>query len=82
MEDDKIIFDYLYTNIVGLAKFAGKGEIFMKKIENRIVIAPELEDINEILVWLKEEKENNINQYGFYNNKDIICRLTTFKIII
>ena len=30
----------------------------MKKIENRIVIAPELADINEILVWLKEEKEN------------------------
>ena len=59
---------------MGLAKFAGKGEIFMKKIENRIVIAPELEDINEILVWLKEEKENNINQYGFYNNKDIIIK--------
>ena len=44
----------------------------MKEIENCIVIKPEPSDINEILVWLKKEKESNINQYGFYNNKDII----------
>lgn len=32
------------------------------KFKNRIIVVLELEDINEILVWLKEEKENNINQ--------------------
>ena len=40
--------------------------------KDHIIVRPKQEDINEILAWLKEEKENDINKQGFYNNKDII----------
>lgn len=33
---------------------------------------PNKKDIEEILCWLKEEKEKHVYGYGFYNNKDII----------
>lgn len=44
----------------------------MKTIENHIEIAPTLQDIKEILVWLKKERDRDILGYGFFNNKDII----------
>ena len=44
----------------------------MKTIENHIEISPTLQDIKEILVWLKNERDRDILRHGFFNNKDII----------
>ena len=44
----------------------------MRTIENHIEIAPTLQDIKEILVWLKEEKDRDVLGHGFFNNKNII----------
>ena len=44
----------------------------MRTIENHIEIAPTLQDIKEILVWLKKERDSDILGQGFFNNKDII----------
>lgn len=44
----------------------------MRTIENHIEIAPTLQDIKEILVWLKEERDRDILGHGFFNNKNII----------
>lgn len=44
----------------------------MRTIENHIEMAPTLQDIKEILVWLKEERDRDARGYGFYNNKNII----------
>ena len=44
----------------------------MRTIENHIEIAPTLQDIKEILVWLKEEKDRDVLGHGFFNNNNII----------
>lgn len=44
----------------------------MRTIENHIEMAPTLQDIKEILVWLKEERDRDARGHGFYNNKNII----------
>lgn len=44
----------------------------MRTIENHIEIAPTLQDIKEILFWLKKERDRDILGHGFFNNKDII----------
>ena len=44
----------------------------MRTIENHIEMAPTLQDIKEILVWLKEERDRDARGRGFYNNKNII----------
>ena len=44
----------------------------MRTIENHIEMAPTLQDIKEILVWLKEERDCDARGHGFYNNKNII----------
>ena len=50
----------------------------MRTIENHIELAPTLQDINEILVWLKEERDRDARGHGFYNNKNII--MDSFKL--
>ena len=44
----------------------------MREFEDRIEIEPNKQDLREVLAWLKEEKEHDIQGYGFYNNKSII----------
>lgn len=44
----------------------------MRTIENHIEMAPTLQDIKEILVWLKEERDCDARGYGFFNNNNII----------
>ena len=41
-------------------------------MEKSIEIQPKRRDINEILSWIKEEKETDKFGYGFYNNKSVI----------
>lgn len=43
-------------------------------MEKSIETTPEQSDINDILSWLKKEKESNKYGEGFYNNKDIIIK--------
>ena len=50
----------------------------MRTIENHIEIAPTLQDIKEILGWLKKERDHDILEHGFFNNKDII--LDSFRL--
>lgn len=52
------------------------GEVLM--MEKSIETAPKKSDINEILAWLKKEKDSNKYGEGFYNNKNII--IDSFKI--
>ena len=44
----------------------------MHNDKNSIVIAPKEQDIDEILVWLKRERDSN--GVGFYNNRDVIYK--------
>ena len=46
------------------------GEVLM--MAKSIETAPKKSDINEILAWLKKEKDCNKYGEGFYNNNDII----------
>ena len=41
-------------------------------MEKNIETTPQQRDIDEILAWLKKEKENDRFGYGFYNNRSII----------
>ena len=47
-------------------------------MEKSIEIKPKRRDINEILFWLKKEKETDKCGYGFYNNKSVI--IDSFKL--
>lgn len=47
-------------------------------MEKSIQIKPKRQDINEILFWLKKEKENDKFGNGFYNNKSVI--IDSFKL--
>ena len=51
----------------------------MRTIENHIEMAPTLQDIKEILVWLKEERDRDARGHGFYNNKNII--MDSFRLL-
>lgn len=44
----------------------------MQYDEDRIVTNPEDQDIDEVLTWLKRERDNDSRRFGFYNNKDTI----------
>lgn len=40
--------------------------------ENLIVTNPEYQDIDEVLNWLKRERDKDSRGFGFYNNKNVI----------